>query len=276
MKIVSTEDETQWKEVGQRGRDIKIDLETAPLQIQTDSLIGSGDFIRVKFFTKSHDLAGSISVAFSDPMRYKVGYCNSSFLEFTGSISECDTQTKIWTIERDTAWLTLSCNDVELVRYFYSSSRQNSCKHWSHAVAKIVFRGMNVSPTDNASDMYRAKPSRKTGKQSLNQTQPNFQSRFENNSNHLQRIFFKVRTSGCFETEETKLNGVVLRPPLPAEPGTVMEVRCKTPAHVLVRGDKEITCAGDNILQFSVLPECEPTGGGRGLEPGRCGDRSLL
>ena len=122
--------------------------------------------MRVKFLDQSGNEAGSIWVKFTDPMKYRIGYCMNRLIHFPENITECDTQTKVWTIQRDKTSVTLFCDDNEVVRYFYSGSQANSCaKQWNLTVAKIVFRGKNEvkSSVDDASDMFRAKPSRKTG-----------------------------------------------------------------------------------------------------------------
>ena len=60
---------------------IEYNLEANPLQIRTDSLVGSRDLISIAFYTEAEantsKLAGGIKILFADPPTYRIFNCNS-------------------------------------------------------------------------------------------------------------------------------------------------------------------------------------------------------
>ena len=124
---------------------IDYDIETYPLQIRTDSVVGSEDLIRVVFHTADGSNAGGIRVKFTDPPQYDIGYC-TEWVTFTAP----EEQVRTWTITKTDASPILVCNGVEIVAY-------GSCvSQWSKDAAKIYF-----TSSDTASEEYRTQPSGK-------------------------------------------------------------------------------------------------------------------
>ena len=140
---------------------IQYDLHNNPLQILTDSVVGSEDLIRVGFLSEDGS-GGAVFVKFTDPPQYAIGWCiHPDWVTFTNMPVE---DTRVWTITKTATSLALVCNGVEIFNYLFSESTRSDCvPKWSGDKVKIKFRSSSSS-IDNASDKYRAKP---TGRLSL-------------------------------------------------------------------------------------------------------------
>ena len=134
----------------------EMDLETTPLEIKTDSTIGSGDQVRVNFYTSGGSYVGHVGIYFASPPKYHIGYCTNSWTNFPVSLpTEVE---KVWriTLNRNSGIsLLIHCNNVEVLNFLMSDS---TCIHsswstyWSRTVEKIWFH----PDYDIASDYYRA------------------------------------------------------------------------------------------------------------------------
>ena len=139
----------------QRSVLLPLDLENTPLEIRTNSTLGSGDKVVVWFYPTQGEYVGGVEIFFSSTPKYKLEDCSSYRTNFPSNLpSEVD---KIWRITLDkTAEIRLKihCNGVEVVNILISD---NTCsdsdwrKYWSRDVENIYF------PTngDTASDYYR-------------------------------------------------------------------------------------------------------------------------
>ena len=67
---------TDWTAVGERNQKINFDIRSAPLQIHTDSEIGSGDMIWTQFFDPDGAGRGISVLLYSSPY-YDIGYCQN-------------------------------------------------------------------------------------------------------------------------------------------------------------------------------------------------------
>eukprot|EP00116_Pleurobrachia_bachei_P005712 sb/3465974/ len=135
-------------------RDTKIpwDLEETPLQIKTDSKLGSSDWIKV-FMYKDVGYIGDVGVKFSSPMQYWIGYCTSWTWKDIPVQPPVEVD-KIWTITKTKSALTITCNNVEVLNYVFadSSDTDSDCvAKWGGDVDKIM-----ITSSDTASDFYRA------------------------------------------------------------------------------------------------------------------------
>ena len=139
----------------QRSVLLPLDLENTPLEIRTNSTLGSGDKVVVWFYPTQGEYVGGVEIFFSSTPQYYLSWC-SSWTSFPSNLSsEVD---KIWRITLDkTAGIRLQihCNGVEVLNFLMSD---NTCirngswrKYWSRDVERIYF------PTnrDTASDYYR-------------------------------------------------------------------------------------------------------------------------
>ena len=88
------------------------DLETTPLQIKTDSVVGSGEEVALRFYTADGESAGSIILRFSDPPP-RLPSEQSKIWTFTETATETATET---TMETATE-VRITCNEAEVVTY---------------------------------------------------------------------------------------------------------------------------------------------------------------
>ena len=135
--------------------DINFDLENSPLQIETDSAVGSNEKVFVTFYSGSSS-AGGVVLSFSSPPQYQLIECNSSPINFPTDLpSETD---KVWTITKDSRVsdeirVVIYCNDKEVLNVVLSDTCSDSrwSENWSKDVDKIHFD----PSSDTASDFYR-------------------------------------------------------------------------------------------------------------------------
>ena len=130
---------------------IRWNLEGTPLQIKTDSALGSGEEIRVLQYGKDGRWIGWMGLRFSSQIQYRIYYCNS-FRDLTWQPSaEVE---KIWTITKTETALTITCNGVEVLNYLFAESLENSCvTTWGDDVVENIEFDNNE---DTASDFYKA------------------------------------------------------------------------------------------------------------------------
>ena len=139
--------------VGTRDVYIEYDAEAAPLQILTDSAVGSEDRLWVKFYVVEGTGIGGVDIKFTDPPQYAIGYC-TGWTTFTMPEGEGD---KIWTITKTNISISLSCNYEEIIYLLLSNSTHDECEcRWSQNATKILFNSL-----DTASQMYRPQPTSK-------------------------------------------------------------------------------------------------------------------
>ena len=135
--------------------DINFDLENSPLQIKTDSVVGSNEKVSVTFYSGS-SWVGGVYLRFTSPPKYRLYYCGSLTYNFPTVLpSETD---KVWTITKskvsDEIRVVIHCNDKEVLNVVLSDT---TCSHsswsesWSKAVDEIYFS----SAYNTASDYYR-------------------------------------------------------------------------------------------------------------------------
>ena len=146
---------TGWTTV-ERDVKTKFDLEYSPLEIKTESTIGSNKRVDVSFVDVANTYyAGGISLYFTSPPKYKLDWCTTSYTNFPTELpSGAD---EIWTIalnnKRYAIILTIYFNNVKVVNVVLSDSTCDSLGWsdvWSRDVGFIQFR-----PYDTASENYR-------------------------------------------------------------------------------------------------------------------------
>ena len=144
---------TGWIAV-QPGVYIDHDIETTPLEIRSDSVLGSGDEVYVYFRDSQGNLAGGVNLELSSTPQYYIGWCNGSF-NFPTTLS---TETvKVWRItvikSSDIVSVQIHCNGEEVLNYVLSDSTCSSywTSYWRRDGVQIYFYpGYNT-----ASDYYR-------------------------------------------------------------------------------------------------------------------------
>ena len=133
---------------------IGADLENSPLEIKTDSSVGSGEKVEVRFITSGRAVAGDVILYFTSTPQYKLLGCNYSTTDFP---TELPTDTdKVWkiTLTRTSGIrLVIHCNEVEVLDILMSDSTCTNFRwkySWTRDVEYIFF-----SLSDTASDYYR-------------------------------------------------------------------------------------------------------------------------
>ena len=128
------------------------DLEAIPLQIKTDSALGSDERIWVWMYNEDGSFIGTVIVKFSSTMQYWIGSCTSTYTDLRVQPPvEVD---KIWTITKTETAVIITCNNVEVLNYLFADGSNSDCvKRWDgNVVEQILFD----SSIDTASDFYRA------------------------------------------------------------------------------------------------------------------------
>ena len=141
---------------------IPYDLEATPLQIKTDSILGSDDYLTLCLYTADNtDIAdyrslGYFRIKFRDIIYIDIFPCGYNVPLIATPPPEIN---KIWTITKTSTSISIGCNGVQVLDFHFSDSQEASCDpNWSQAVAKIVFWVGNQGDDDNASDGYRGIP----------------------------------------------------------------------------------------------------------------------
>ncbi|KAL5253100.1 hypothetical protein ACHWQZ_G015760 [Mnemiopsis leidyi] len=199
---------------------INYDLENSPLQIKTDSVVGSNEqVLRVYFYGHvQDDTAGGVFLYFSSPPQYYLYFCSTSWTNFP-TVLPIETN-KVWTITLSRVSgeirVVITCNTVEVLNVVLSSttcSDSDWSTYWSRDVEKIYFTSL-----DTASDYYRAAPD-----------------------------CTRLNTKWTSTIETTTM--------FPVDPGTVVTVTCSN-SDAVNGGSSEVTCTKGTDFTFSIEPSC--------------------
>ena len=120
-----------WTAVGDVGnRRIDFDIETSPLQIQTDSRVGSKEILWVRFVrVDSNDHEGTgVNIKFTDPPTYSIGSCDITNVSF--SMPE-GSKPRIWTFKKQNKRLKLLCDGETIFDFDFTKSSEKCMKLWS-------------------------------------------------------------------------------------------------------------------------------------------------
>ena len=135
---------------------INFDLENSPLQIKTDSVVGSDELVSVRFDSGSSSSWKGVSLSFSSPPQYQLYNCYTSRTNFPTDLpSKTD---KVWTITLSRISgeirVVVHCNEKEVLNVVLSDTTCSWSKwrdYWSRNVDEIYFPSIR----DTASDYYR-------------------------------------------------------------------------------------------------------------------------
>ena len=141
-----------WTETGTRNTNIDFDIESTALQIQTDSVLGSGDIMWIRFVELNSDTGPGIMIKFSDPSSYAVGRCGDDTFTLPGT-----EKYRIWTFRKQDNTLQLLCNGVEIFKMNYLEVSDECKSIWSKDFGRMIFSSISAENglVDNASDLYR-------------------------------------------------------------------------------------------------------------------------
>ena len=135
---------------------INFDLENSPLQIRTNSHIGSGAKIKLLFFNAQGDSAGGFTLQLKSTPRYFIDGCDGeAWVEVPNTLPQDLDRTWTLTLSRanDGTRVVVHCNNVEILNVVSSDTTCSDIDWktaWSKNVEKIKF-----SHKDGASDYYR-------------------------------------------------------------------------------------------------------------------------
>ena len=123
--------------------DIEYDLEITPLEIRSDSELGSGDQVNVYFYTSQRYSAGGVWFKLTSPPQYYIYFCNY----FTNFPTDLPTaRVKVWriTVIRSSgkSGLQILCNGEEVLNKVLSHSEcidSSWNTYWNRDIAKIEF-----------------------------------------------------------------------------------------------------------------------------------------
>ena len=136
---------------------VEWDLESTPLEIVTNSVLGSGDMVYVTFYSTDVDGAGAVKLYFTTTLKYYLEWCSRS--ETNLPVTPPSAADKVWriTLTRTAGVrLVIHCNDVEVLNTRLSKATCSSVywnTFWNRDVIKIKFRRH-----DRASDYYGTQP----------------------------------------------------------------------------------------------------------------------
>ena len=141
--------------MGERNKFIEFDLESTPLQIFTNSEIGSGDFMWVRFANSQKAGKIGLQLAFDSKLTYNIGKCENK--EIPAEKLGTD-RNRIWTIKKVGTKVILYCNGELIVELETEASKNEDCRIlWAIDFAGIKFHdGSNDGlRKDTASDYFR-------------------------------------------------------------------------------------------------------------------------
>ena len=137
---------------------VNYDLENSPLEIKTDSAVGSNQYVRVFFYQSSGSPIGGIGIKLSTTPRYYFYKCHNWVSIPTNIPID---KNWIWriTITSDPLGIVIHCNDKEIPNMKLSDTtctEKNWRSYWGQEIKKIKF-----SNQDTASDFYYHLPGKK-------------------------------------------------------------------------------------------------------------------
>ena len=128
-----------------------MNMKVAPLQIKTDSSIGSGDVIDVQFTDMGVYPSGGVEITFSDPMTVQFKRCTETPITLTNVPAGDE---RVWNVYRVFGRVKIECNDVTVANVKLSSCTHAERWVYDRSVDKVIF-----SASDTASDTFSQKGS---------------------------------------------------------------------------------------------------------------------
>eukprot|EP00116_Pleurobrachia_bachei_P013027 sb/3473289/ len=110
-----------WTAVIERDVLIPWDLEETPLQIKTNSTLGSGDMFRVQMHDKNGNKFSTVYLIFRDKTAYHLPPCTGKWIDLP--VQPPVEVEKIWTIAKTESGLIIMCNSFELLNFQFADCR---------------------------------------------------------------------------------------------------------------------------------------------------------
>ena len=163
---------SDWTPVGTRNERIPFDINSTPLQILTDSDIGSGEVLRLKFTEQDSHVGPGIRVLFYDPPLYTIGRCDPEALDVPFVMPSLS-QHRVWTFSKENNRLKLLCNGVKIYDFNFIEDSTEDCLDWwsGFDLVHVKFTDTDkVNNTDTASDFFRPLPTSRIFRYNLKQS----------------------------------------------------------------------------------------------------------
>ena len=138
-----------WTARGTTNTLMNFDIDSTPLQILTDSLIGSGDAMRPAFVGEVAEAGSGLMISFTDPPAFAIGNC-TNLAAFTLLGTD---KYRIWTIIKHKNTLQVLSDGVEIFNFNFTESHDNCRRMWSQDFDRIQFLS-----ADTASEYFRNLP----------------------------------------------------------------------------------------------------------------------
>ena len=128
-------------------------LEETPLEIKTDSELGSGESLRIFFAAGNKKYAGGFRILFQSKPKYYIPGCTKKYVNFPVELPSATIKFWRMTINRtpEDVQLVIHCNEQEALNLQLSDvcTRKIWRKYW------VPSRFIRFYKADTASDMYR-------------------------------------------------------------------------------------------------------------------------
>ena len=130
---------------------IKFDLRATPLEIKTDSQIGSNDIVSFFVVDPVVYTALRLVIYFGETMQYELVYCMTEKATLNNVPDENE---KVWAIHRtlDPDAVKIECNGVKVADFMISECTNSGKEYYGRSTNKLQF-----TSTDTASDYFRKK-----------------------------------------------------------------------------------------------------------------------
>ena len=153
--ITLTMNFTGWTHI-QRDVHIQADIENTPLEIKTDSPLGSNEIVSVWFQNATGKHVGGIELLFTTTPQYHLRNCINGWTEFsTGLPADTVKNWKITITRTSGIRFAIHCNTVEVLDLVMSNTaceKTDWNKYWSGNIKQMI-----LYDEDTASDYYRGR-----------------------------------------------------------------------------------------------------------------------
>ena len=136
---------------------IDYDLENIPLQIQTDSVLGSKDLLWVMFYNSAGTQLGFVALTWNTHLKYRIGFCMGNMIDTPNPLPSGNP--KVWKITKTGAVsVTVHCNGEKVLDITFSSSVCDCGCAWLNQWNQGMSKKIQFHDKDTASDFWGPTP----------------------------------------------------------------------------------------------------------------------
>ena len=142
----------------QNGAMIDHDLEIVPLQIQTNSALGSKDVLWVVLYDSAEEKLGFVSIKWTNQPKYRMGYCMDDYINIPVPLPS--DEPKVWKITKTGKLsVTVHCNGQKILDITISLSICDAGQGWITKWTQGLLKKIEFHhPIDTASDFWGPAP----------------------------------------------------------------------------------------------------------------------